>query len=45
MHDSVNEQRGRPQNLKMFIDRVLDASLAVLQAWRAQEQEPEAQPV
>ena len=45
MHDSVNKQRERPQNLKMFIDRVLDASLAVLQAWRAQEQEPEAQPV
>ena len=29
---------------KMFIDRVIDGSLAVLQSWRAAELEPSPQP-
>jgi Sulfotransferase domain len=34
----------RLNDSQMFIDRVVDASLAVLQAWRAQQHEPAAQP-
>jgi Sulfotransferase domain len=43
--DVPDAQFPRLNDAKMYTDRVVDASLAVLQAWRAADRAPAAQPV
>jgi hypothetical protein len=42
--DVPTAQFPRLNDSKMFVDRLVDASLAVLQAWRAEDREPARQP-